>query len=121
MMSGSSRHGDCRTRSTRNCRRPAVGSVVDCRNRLDLDQPSRPHQAAHDYKSTGRRLGNIEIAVAYRAHFRHVGLIDLGGEEVIQLDDIGHHAAGGLDCNLEIGEDLLNLCLEIALATWPEI
>ena len=57
-----------------------------------------------------------ELAVAYRAHFRHVGLIDLGGEEVIQLDDIGHHAAGGFDCNLEIGEDLLNLCLEIALA-----
>ena len=52
----------------------------------------------------------------YRAHFRHVGLIDLGGEEVIQLDDIGHHAAGGFDSNLEIGKDLLNLCLEIALA-----
>ena len=24
--------------------------------------------------------------------------------------------AGGFDCNLEIGKDLLNLCLEIALA-----
>jgi hypothetical protein len=65
------------------CRRPAIGSVVDYRNRLDLDQPPRPHQAAHDNKRTGRRLGNIEIVVAYRAHFRNVGLIDLGGKEVI--------------------------------------
>ena len=35
---------------------------------------------------------------------------------MIQLDDIRHGAAGGLDRNLEIGEDLLDLRLEIALA-----
>jgi hypothetical protein len=61
----------------------SVGSVVDCRNRLDLDRLPRSHQAAHDNKRTGRRLGNIEIAVAYRVHFRNAGLIDLGGKEVI--------------------------------------
>ena len=35
---------------------------------------------------------------------------------MIQLDDIRHGAAGGLDRNLEIGEDLLDLRLKIALA-----
>jgi hypothetical protein len=43
-------------------------------------------------------------------------LVDLGDEVIIQLDDIRHGAAGGLDRNLEIGEDLFDLGLEIAFA-----
>jgi hypothetical protein len=77
---------------------------------------SRPGQAADDTERARRRLLDIDIAIADRPQLRHAGLIQLGDDVIIQLDDIGHGAAGGLDRNLEIGEDLFDLRFEIALA-----
>src|ERR1700722_7318372 len=108
--------GSARRRASRNDGPTRFVSRIDRCYRLDLDQPARPHQAADDDERAGRRIFDIEIAIAYRTQLRHGGLVDLGCEVIIQLDDIRHGAAGGFDCNLEIAKDLFDLRFEIAFA-----